>query len=608
MCLFIGGLFWAPSLWAIDGNVVDSLRQQLERLQEDDKAKVHLLNLLAWELRYEQSEEALKLAEEARSISSRTENKIEEAYSLNLIGIIQKRAGNYGQALQYILDALVIREQLGDREGMGRSLNNIGSVLKSQGKYDEALQYYERSLSIRKEIEDLDWLNTLYNMGNLMSIQRKFDKALGYYQSALDGFLLQKDTVGVADTYSVIGNCYNEQEDYNQAVAAYLQALVLYQKLDDQYSATSLLLDLGGLKQNQEQYQEAIDYYLQSLSSIKQLEDAEMLLILYENLSYCYEQTGSLSKALETTYLLQELKDSIFNEESIQALEEARVHYESEKKEQANQLLEAESRQKSWQNSLLLVVVVFLLLVVSGLIWSYRQKQLLTLQKEQLHKQEVKGLLQQQELRSLDSLMEGQETERKRIAQELHDRLGSMLSTIKLHFSALESRLDEQVQQQSGENQRLNYLLDEACEEVRRISHNVETGVLRQFGLVSALEDLVETVNSSGQIKLGLSVHNLSERMDLSKEITIYRIVQELLSNVLKHAQAKEVNIQLTQRSDSLSLLVEDDGKGFDMNQAKNKEGIGLGNITARVKKLQGHWNIDSAPDKGTTAIVDIPV
>ena len=228
---------------------------------------------------------------------------------------------------------------------------------------------------------------------------------------------------------------------------------------------------------------------------------------------------------------------------------------------------------------------------------------------DELNKQRIDELLKQQEIASLQGVLEGQEQERKRVAIDLHDRLGGILSMVKLHFSAVEEKLPED----NPEKKKFltaSELLDLAAGEVRNISHNLLSGVLAKFGLLPALKDLTDRINESGGIKLNLLFHNVENALNGEQELQVYRIIQELISNILKHSQAKEATIQLIRNDEEkmVNLVVEDDGKGFDPLKPSLSGGIGLSNLKARVSKLNGQFHIDSGKGAGTSISINIPI
>lgn len=219
----------------------------------------------------------------------------------------------------------------------------------------------------------------------------------------------------------------------------------------------------------------------------------------------------------------------------------------------------------------------------------------------------ISDLINQQEIASLQGVLDGQEKERKRVAIDLHDRLGGLLSMVKLHFSSVEENL-EATKPVKEKFLSASELLDLAANEVRMISHDLLSGVLAKFGLLPALEDLSEKINQTGEIQMNLFTDNLNGSLDGEQELQIYRIIQELVGNTLKHAKASEIIIQLNEYENKVNLLVEDDGKGFDPLNLRKEAGIGMENLKARVAKLNGSLHIDSGKGAGTTISIDIPI
>ena len=222
--------------------------------------------------------------------------------------------------------------------------------------------------------------------------------------------------------------------------------------------------------------------------------------------------------------------------------------------------------------------------------------------------EKINSLLKEQELRSVSSMLDIQERERRRIASDLHDRLGSMLSTVKLYLGSVEEQIDAWNGSGSEQYDKAVSLLDEACDEIRKISHDLVSGELLKFGLTSALRQLAKTIEGTGQLKVNVITFGLEDRLENSVEITLYRVVQELVNNILKHAKASFVNIQLTRTEHELNIMVEDNGIGFDLGGAAGKGGMGIKNVCSRVGKLDGQIRYDSAEGRGTTTMIDIPI
>ncbi|MEM6379043.1 MAG: sensor histidine kinase, partial [Bacteroidota bacterium] len=247
-----------------------------------------------------------------------------------------------------------------------------------------------------------------------------------------------------------------------------------------------------------------------------------------------------------------------------------------------------------------LSVGMFLLSGIFVLIVVLRQQK----QKRIDAENEVDDLLTNLELETTYARIEGQDTLRHRIAQDLHDGLGSTLSTVKLYFSNIEQKLD-QVIDAKDQYSKAYSLLDKACEEVRKVSHEMQSANLTRFGLSTELESMVQGIQESHQIQAELITHQMENRLEAKVEHQLYKIVQEIIANILKHARASKLSIEISRFDDLVSLVIEDNGIGF--NPKTVQQGIGLQGIKARVNQLNGTFNIDSEIGRGTSISIDIP-
>jgi signal transduction histidine kinase len=204
------------------------------------------------------------------------------------------------------------------------------------------------------------------------------------------------------------------------------------------------------------------------------------------------------------------------------------------------------------------------------------------------------------------ALLLGEEQERKRIATELHDGMGSLLSTLKLNAESIELNEKQLNDKQIAAYKNVIDLIDKSCIELRNISHNMIPIGIEQFGLIQSLQLIFKKINNSGKTIFYLDTYNLNERFNRELELSLYRITLELINNIIKHSNAKNATIQLIKNDDSITLMVVDDGIGFDSN--KIKEGMGLHNIKSRVDVFNGKLTIDTQPERGSTFIIEIPI
>lgn len=263
--------------------------------------------------------------------------------------------------------------------------------------------------------------------------------------------------------------------------------------------------------------------------------------------------------------------------------------------------IEAENNEKNTYLTISLSILALVIITAFLLQKNTRKKELLAIQAKDLEAQKVENLLKEQELASIDAMIEGQEKERKRIAEDLHDDLGALMATISLHL--------ENVGSENNPNalHKTKTLLSEAYTKIRNISHVKNAGVIANQGLLVAVNNMVSKISSASKIDIEVIAHGLENRLENSLELSLFRTIQELMTNIIKHAEATKTTIQLTQHNHNLNIIVEDNGKGFDTTSIK-ESGIGLEAIKKRVTHLEGKLTIDSVLNRGTTIIIDIPI
>ncbi len=225
----------------------------------------------------------------------------------------------------------------------------------------------------------------------------------------------------------------------------------------------------------------------------------------------------------------------------------------------------------------------------------------------ELEIQKTTTLLKEQEINTINAMIEGQEKERLHIARDLHDSLGGTLAAVKMHIDNLQINIESSHNPQELLD-KANILISEAYTSVRSIAHERNSGVMAKEGLLPAIEKLANKVSTPSGLTIEIQHFGLEERLSNHLEITIFRIIQELVTNVIKHAQATELQISLTQHQEELNIVVEDNGKGFIVGKLPEKDGMGLGSIERRVEHLEGTMEVDSTPSKGTNIIIDIPI
>lgn len=337
------------------------------------------------------------------------------------------------------------------------------------------------------------------------------------------------------------------------------------------------------------------------------------MIFAYEGLADAYEHFGMYKEALQFRNMYVLVKDSILNEKTTSRIVELQELYESERKERQidamNQQREIDALNlsknelelsKARNRNVFLTVFLFLFLLLAY--GSYKRLKLKKQRELQLAR------IQEQKL-GMQAVLKAIETERKRIAGDLHDGIAQTLSGIKLALERFKEDLVFQDPFQQEKFKQTIHYLDSACVEVRNISQQMVPKVLLKNGLIPAIRDMLDKTLEHTALNYSFEYFGISEKERLSElmEVNLYRIAQELINNILKHSGAKKVSFQIIKNEDTLVFVAEDDGIGFKPNDKKSS-GLGLRNIKSRVEMLNGEINFEPAPQTGIVATVRIPL
>jgi two-component system, NarL family, sensor kinase len=547
---------------------------------------------------------ALQLYNEAMKIRSKLNDKKGIAALYNKFGIVYQTKGDYVLALDYQQKALSLYEELKYDLGISYSLNNIAILNYNIGNTDEALKYNLKSIELKKKIKDDYGLSGSYvNVANIFYRQKKYSKAIEYNLMALDLCRKIGDKEYLSATLNNLCSNYLGLNDNDSALVFALESYGLRKELNDKKSMISCLVNLSRIYLNKQNYSQAQKSILEALRYSKEFDALPELPALYGITAEYYEATKNYTEAIKYQRLQYSMRDSLLNEDLNSKITEMNTRYETEKKEK--QLIESklEINEKEFEveqarNKLYytLALFAFVLLIVFIIYNRYRLKQKIEFNQEMLLQQEI----------ATRKIIEAEEKERSRIARELHDGVGQQLAVVKLTMSNLQDNItNHETQNQKLINNAIA-TLDDSIKEVRTVSHSMMPNALVKSGLEKAINEFAERI-SSDKLQVNCDIHLEAQRLNITTESIIYRVIQEIISNILKHAQAKNVTIQLIQHDDELSILIEDDGKGFDVNEV-NTNGIGLQNIRTRISYLKGDVHIDSTLGKGTTISIEIPL
>lgn len=533
--------------------------------------------------------------------------KIANAYLLK--SIIYGAKALQDSAFNAIYQALQYSQLANDSETTTQIHITLGDLYLDFKDYAKAHLNYTIALKMAQAIgNEIMQANALMGIGTVFYLSKNPKEALSYYLKAENIFKENNDDVGYAQNLNNIALCYGDLKQVNKALYYYTIALRNYKKIGMQGEEANLYYNMASLYFDLKNPQKAIYFLNMALPIAKKTKELEKVSHCYQKLAEAYSILGNYKEAYNYQLQYTALSDSLMSEEKITSIADMQTKYATAQKEQQIVLLDEQGKTRQAQRNFFIAGTIIFVLGFCILGFYYIQRQKLAKKNEQLAQQDIASLLSEQEIKSYNAMIVGQEEERQRIASDLHDRLGSMLSTIKLLYSSLNIKELVADEEDKEQYEKANNLLDDACAEVRKISHNLSTGMVMSFGLVAALDELCESINKSKRIKCKLLAYGMDERLDNKMEIGIYRMVQELFNNILKHAKAQNITVQLNRLDNGLNLTIEDDGIGFDVEEKKKAGGLGLKNLATRAAKLKGTYLVDSHPGKGTISIIEIPI
>ena len=411
--------------------------------------------------------------------------------------------------------------------------------------------------------------------------------------------------------YAALGTYHQAAGHPEQACDDFRQALALVRAKADPASAAKLLLALGQAETQLRHYPAARQNLTDSHHYFHQTHEPQTESAALAALAALEEQARNYPLALRYTQQAHRLQDSLAATASKTQVNALENQYQARQKEQqiralrqAQQLQHADLNHQRALNLLYLSLVGGLLLLGALSYLVLRQRQLRQRQRQQEQDRQITALHQERQLLATEAMLRGQEEERSRLARDLHDGLGSMLSTVKLYLGSARGNLVLTPESAQLFGRSIEHL-DSSIQEMRRVARDLMPEALLTFGLPAAVQDLSETMQQAHpQLRVQCQVFGLEERLPQRTELVVYRLVQELLNNVFKHAQARQVIVQLTRHEQQVQVVVEDDGRGFDTGQPL-AAGVGLRSMQARVDYLGGTLDVQSQPGQGTAVTIE---
>ncbi|MGN6617163.1 MAG: tetratricopeptide repeat-containing sensor histidine kinase [Ilyomonas sp.] len=510
--------------------------------------------------------------------------------------------GMADSALYYFLDGIRILEEEKSEPGkLARLYENVGNFFGNRGELSKAVPYAKRSIELATSIHDTDYIVTSYTtLCNIYRQNKAYEPALEAARQALKYLHNNNDRVLLIKVYSNLGAAYAKLNKPDSAIEASKRSMEYSASFDiENFIAAGLdLADAYEQKKDYAKQKEVLNVLRQKAESQNNLFH---LFSIYDGLARLNYATGNYKEAYVYNTKSQSYKDSFFSQKSRKDIFEIEARYQTAQKEKALsenqlQLTQKELALKKSNQYILFSIAGIVLTGLIALIFFLQARN-----RKKAFALELNALQKQKEIYVLEALMQGEEKERSRIAKDLHDGVAGTLAAAKMHLSSIVHHTQNLLQ---SDNYRQSVqLLDDATNEVRKTSHNLMPEVLLQYGLDEAMRRYCNNI-SNQNLTVQYDSWGDVQRFYNSFELTVYRIVQELLNNILKHSKATEAMVQLSHQNNILSVTVEDNGIGF-INDDTRTTGMGLQSLRSRIKTMNGKLEIETSPGNGVSAYLE---
>ncbi len=487
--------------------------------------------------------------------------------------------------------------------------DSIGKTVPIAFKYlKKSLKTLDSNNFISETNEDQDVLKAdiYFLMSTYYSRKKKLDSAKYYLKKISDINNVSFEILGFkAKTYSHLGNIAVLEDSLSIAERYMRKSIQINTDLEENMSVALGYTNLATVYIQRKEYKKGRELYGEALTFLeneKSLKAVRYKEILYDNIAwalYNLKDYTAYDFVTKSYAIRDSLKDNELKKELNRILAKNDVNIVQEKADEQ----QSKQEQKTWIVGTTGVLISILLLYLANL-YKLRQRNLsLKLSQNELRQQRrLERLNSQAQVKILNATLDGKETERKQIAEILHDNVSALLSSANMHLEATQKQYGDNIPE---ELQKTQQIITEASEKIRDLSHNLVSSILLKFGLEYAIKDVAKKFSNS-EIKISTAISNVY-RYSQDFEIKVFNIIQELVNNILKHSNAKNAYIMLEEELDAINLIVKDDGDGFDQ-KSDEEAGIGLNQIKARIKMMNGNFLIESSKGNGTKVIVSIPV
>lgn len=550
-------------------------------------------------------QQALDYGSQGLHISRELGDQLKTAHSLNILGITYDQQGNFAEALDHYREAYAIYKALGDDEWLAMIAVNLGILFKGQGAYEQVIPYYRDAYAIYRRLDmpgEAAFCEN--NLGSAFYYNQQYDSCV-YYSLKAEQELVRHGYAQIQPTaqcnaglgYFGLGR-FGEARDYLE------KALAAHRKYDNKKEIAFVLIHLANVYDTLGQPDRAYTSLLEAKRVAEEIGSANEVMDASKRLAAYYVSLKDYARAYGEYVNFSTIRDTLFEAEKTRALTNYQVLYETEKKEQQIEILNQETaiqKLKLKQRGLMLLIAVGVMAaggIVVYFVFKQRKLRAETRMQKEINRQQEKATRE---------ILDAEERERRRIAGDLHDGVGQLLSSALLNLKYVNNRFKKgEPMDAEGVDQAIQ-LVEESYQEMRDVSHQMMPNALLKSGFVSAIREFIGKLDGRA-IKVNLHISGLDERLEEKTETILYRIIQEGVTNVIKHAEATRLTIQLAKDTQGLSLTIEDNGVGFHRQDISQKMGAGLKSMQDRIAILKGFLEVDTAPGKGTLLSVFVPM
>ncbi len=529
--------------------------------------------------------------------------------AMNKKGLIYYHADEYDSAMAVYIECIVLASNNKLEDAKISPLINISNVYNRTGDFDKALATLDQAMGLCKT-DDIGNRSTIsQNIASVWIKKGEYDKALKVYEAAIELAEKKNKLLDIAFLKSNSAIIYYNMGKYQKALKYLLETKNIWEELNDYPNLSHTLNNLAVVYNKLGDTQSAIIMLKKSIDVAIKMNSKSSIARGYKNIANIYEANGSYKQAYESMDIYRQYRDSIFQDKKIKYLSEqqakldklqdetkiVRLENEKVKAESQNKTLKYKSRQRIF---ILIIVIIVLVSIIVFYVWKIKKNRVIS-------EQRIKRMESERKFETAKYVIQGEEKERKRIAQELHDGIGVLLSTASIHFSNVEDKVDKGISDIAA---KAKDLLNEASSEIRTISHNMMPSVLSKFGLYEALGDIFESLDEDSGISAEFIIEGEKRRLDENSEIMVFRFMQELANNTIKHAKASNVHCKIHIEETGFIIDYSDNGVGFDEKSADSNSSFGLNGINSRVDLLNGHIKNNSKKGKGTNYHIELPI